>query len=158
LTDLTAGALRLRVKGIGPFFVENDSSQRVNNPFFKDLRASHDMADVVNETASAVSSDRDSVYISGRLGFEYAANRLSSPVGLPLYWQPGTSFARTDEERLIKEWQLHHFKTLVFLKDDYPFYSKGFRKIIENGYEKDDHFPHITVYRSRSSIVEGNHP
>lgn len=149
LTDLASGSLRLRVKGIGPFFVENDTSQRVDDPFFEDLQASHDMADVVRETASAVSSNRDNVYISGRLGFEYAVNRLSSPLGLPLYWQPGTSFARADEERLTNEWVLHHFKTLIFLRDDYPFYSKRFRAIIEDAYEKDDHFPHITVYRSR---------
>jgi hypothetical protein len=157
-TNLVSGALRLRVKGIGVFFVENDTSHHVDTSFFKDLYASRYMTEVVKETASAVSLDRDSIFLSGRLGFEYAVNRLSSPLGLPLYWQPGTSFARKDEDKFINEWQLHHFKTLIFLKDDYPFYSNKFRSIIQDGYERDDHFPHITVYHSRSLTAEAIHP
>ena len=156
LSDVYIGAARLRVLGIGEHeFFEWDGNVPVGDNFFKDDYASQPMRDVVREITEIKSSNPGPFFMGPRLEFMYAVVQVPSPMHLPVYWQPGTSFARADEGKLIRVWRHQPFKTLIFLKGDYTFYSPGFIAIIDSKYQRDDNYPWLTVYRARNALEDG---
>ncbi len=149
VSDLCTGAVRLRVMGIGPYFNSNDSRSRVDSSFFKDLRASTRFHEMVDQIREAVSTSPRPVFFGPRVEFAYAAFRVPSPEHLPLYWTPGTAFAAWQESELLEEWRKHHFRTLIFFKNDFTFYSPQFLQLINDLYSRDDHYSELTVFHAR---------
>jgi hypothetical protein len=151
-SDLYMGAVRLRVEGIGrhTFFEWHDSAARVDNPFFRDLRASTRFRTVVDQIADALKRNPGPVFFGPRMEFAYAAFGLPSPTNLPVWWHPGTSFAAGEERALLQAWQAHRFATLVFLKNDFTYYSPQFMNLLSNGYSRDEQYPELTVFHSRT--------
>jgi hypothetical protein len=145
------GTSRIRVFGIGrhKFFEWRDGNVPVANKFFKDTYASPLMRDVIQQVEAAKSANDGPFFFGPRIEFTYAVVGVPSPRHLPVYWQPGTSFARGDEPKLIEAWRQHHFNTLIFLKDDYTFYSAALLSTIGSEYQRDDRYPDITVYHAR---------
>jgi hypothetical protein len=151
VSGIYMGASRIRVLGIGPhqFFEWRNGNSPVGVKFFKDTHASPLMGGIIQQVKAAKSANRGPFFIGPRIEFAYAVVGIPSPRHLPVYWMPGTSFARADEPRLIGLWRRQHFKTLIFLKGDYTFYSPSFVSVIKREYQQDDSYPDITVYRAR---------
>ena len=107
------------------------------------------MRNVIQQIATAKSVNQGPFFFGPRIEFAYAVVGVPSPRHLPLFWQPGTSFARRDEPKMIQSWKQHDFKTLIFLKGDYTYYRAALLSYISSEYKKDDSYPDITVYHAR---------
>lgn len=147
-SDLYAGVMRWRVQGIGPgqFFEWRDAAHSVNSKFFSDLHASGEMSDASDQIKKAISDNQGPFFLGPRLEMGYALNGIPSPDRMPVVWEPGTFFARKDEGKLLQTWEDHRFKTLIFLKGDYTFYTPEFMSLIHSDYSSDDRYPELTVY------------
>lgn len=136
IISVMIGATRVRVARIGAntFYVYGDKQFQPHSGLFDGLKASKHMGVVVDEVGNAAAINKGPIFLGPRLEFCYAAFRIPSPEGLPLYWQPGTSFARKDQDKYIQVWEEHRFQTLVFLQDEYIFYSPIFKQYIRDNY------------------------
>ena len=121
------------------------------------------MVDVEREVELAKVSNPSPFFFGPRLEFNYNVLRLSSPEHSPVLWDPGAAFAESDQAKLIRIWQEHRFKTLIFLNANcplfpegmvYTFYPKGFRDLIDRDYVKDASYAHIAVYH-RTAVDTG---
>ncbi len=148
--DLYFGAERIRVAGIGAhtFFEWKDANVSPGNPFFRDLVSSSRFRSVIKQIGEVLKSSPPPVFFGPRLEFSYAVFGLSSPRHLPLWWHPGTSFRATDEPELLTAWRADRFATLIFLKDDYTYYSATFLRMIKDGYYRDRGFSELTVFHA----------
>ena len=149
--DLYMGAVRYRVEGIGyqSYFEWRDASRPIGVPFFSNLQASGRFQTVVQEVGQALQQNPGPVFFGPRMEFAYAAFGIPSPTHLPLWWHPGTSFARADEPAILREWLNHRFATLIFLKDDSTFYSPSFLSLIAGLYTIDERYSELTVLHAK---------
>lgn len=149
---LTVGAGRTRVYTIGAhmFFEWQDHDHVVEQGFLRNMHVSKTLMDVEQQVQAAAKDNPGSLFLGPRIEFNYAVLGVRSPDHLPLWWQPGTAFARSDEERMVRVWDEHRFATLIFLKDDFTFFSKDFLDDIARSYIRDDRYSLLTVYRRRA--------
>ena len=160
--DLYYGADRARVYGIGDhmFFEWQNNRNRIEDGYLKNMRVSSTMIEVEREIKLAADSNPGPYFFGPRIDFNYAVLGLPSPEHFPAWWQPGTSFAISDQVHLIQVWRDHRFQTLIFLNSayllgsradeaDYFGYSKEFRDAINRDYVRDERYPRITVYHRR---------
>lgn len=146
--NLYLGAARARTYTIGPhLFFEWSNNAVIKEGFLKNLRASSTLVEVEREVKQARGEAQGTIFFGPRVDFNYAALALPSPRNLPVWWHPGTSFARSNEHSLVQAWQAHHFDTLIFLKGDYTYYPPDLLAIIHTLYTEDDRYPLLTVYR-----------
>ena len=150
-SDLYAATTRYRVYAISPhlFFEWEDADYGSSSAFFKDMHASPRMNLVIGQIGQAVSENQGPFFMGPRIELCYALNRLSSPDRMPVGWDPGVSFARRDQGRLLQIWQEHRFQTLIFLKDEYPYYPPEFLSLIRSNYSSDDKYSELTIYHAR---------
>ncbi len=158
VSTLYLGAVRIRVAGIGrhTFFEWNDATVSPGKPFFQNLTSSSQFRSVLGQIGQVLKDNPSPVFFGPRLEFAYAVFELSSPRRLPVWWHPGTSFRAADEPELLAAWRAHHFATLIFLKDDYTYYSLPFLRIIKGTYHQDNGFPGLTVFHADAQRI-GNH-
>jgi len=163
-SDLSYGAKRVRIYGIGEhiYFEWTDNQQRIENGFLKNMRASSALVAIEREVSLATKANSGPYFFGPRMEFNYAAFALPSPKNFPVWWDPGTAFVKSQQAPLIQGWQQHRFQTLIFLKsdyafgpgpasdvEDYTFYPKEFRAVIDHDYTRDESYPNITVYHRR---------
>ena len=153
LSDLYLGAMRARVYTVGPhqFFEWTDARHRVESGFLKDMRTTPALLDLEREIARAKDENAGPYYFGPRVDFNYAVLGVPSPKHLPLWWHPGTAFARRDLPQILQAWQQHRFQTLIFQRDDYTLYSQEFLDLIAKGYVRDDGYAGLTVYHARKN-------
>lgn len=161
--NLYYGAERVRVCGIGEhaYFEWHDNENRIDSGFLKNMRVSSRMIEVQREVKAAIQANPGTVFLGPRLEYDYAVFGLMSPKHLPVYWQPGTSFGRTDQLRLVQVWKDEAFKTLIFQRFpesaneprsdslNYTFYPDELFDAINEGYVEDGQPGLITVYHRR---------
>lgn len=150
-TDLYMGAVRYRVYGIGPheYFEWTDSDQHIPQLFFRDLTASTRFKEVVEQVGQTLKTNPGPFFFGPRMEFSYAAFGLPSPLHLPPWWDPGTSFAYAHESELLSAWHADDFATLIFLKNDFTYYSPRFLRLINRYYVRDDSRSQLTVFHTR---------
>lgn len=161
--DLDYGYARVRVFGIGPhvFFEWKDNQNLIKKGFLKNARVSTRLVEVEREIGIALKENPGPVFFGPRLDFNYVMFRLPSPEHWPIYWEPTTSFAPSEENKLVQNWREHKFATLIFLNIDLPgdsrtphsigytFYSDELLNAIRTDYVADERFSLITVYHRR---------
>ena len=123
------------------------------HPFFRDMLASSRFHTVLAELSDALRENPRPVFLGPRLEFAYAAYHLPSPLHLPVWWHPGTSFAVAQELAVLAAWQDDRFSTLIFLKDDFTYYTPRFLALIQRSYLRDDHFSQLTIFHLRHPIT-----
>lgn len=153
-SDLYTGAARLRVFTMGQdkFFAWHDNQHLVGPGFLAHLRGSRALVDVDAELRHALDGSPGPVFLGPRVDFEYAGLGITSPTHWASFFQPGTAFGRDQSPALLSSWGAHHFRTLVFLKDDYTFYPPELLDTIGRLYLRDDRLPLLTVYRRRPGL------
>ena len=151
-SDLYMGAQRTRVAGIGrhTFFESSGANVPPGTPFFRDLKSSSRFRSVVEQIGQVLKNNPQPVFFGPRLEFSYAVFGLSSPRHVPVWWHPGTSFRAADEPELVAAWRADQFATLIFLKDDFTYYSVPFLRMIKATYSRDNGFSELTVFHARA--------
>ena len=151
LTSLYFGASRVRVLGMGPgmFFETNQANYRLSDLFFKDLRTTERMVRVQGEVHQAAARFPGKTFFGPRLEYDYAVLKLTPPPGWPVYYQPGTSFARRDVPKVDAGWQAQQFQTLIFLHGDRTFYEDDLLNAIARDYREQPGFADVDVYTRR---------
>jgi hypothetical protein len=150
-SNLWYGAARVRVFriGDGSFFRYREAHQLIHDQLFSTMISTSLLLQVQQETHRAVALYPGPVFFGPRLEFEYADTRLPSPTQWPVYFQPGTSFAASDQARLTKVWQDKHFQTLIFFGDDRTCYPEELIRVIASEYVMEPGFQSIQVYKRR---------
>ena len=146
------GASRQRLLGMGEgmFFKYTGADRPIRNHLFNSLTATPYLDDVQRELHQAKASSPGPIFLGPRLEFGYADLGIPSPKGWPIYYQPGTSFARADEPKLVQSWQRQHFQTLIFLGNDRTFYPPPLLDAIETRYRRLPGYTTIEVYMRKS--------
>lgn len=145
------GIARARVFGIGEgsFYEQTHSLHTMHDGFFANMETTDHMFEVEEEVRRAKASFPGTIFLGPRLEFDYADLRIPSPRGWPIYYQPGTSFARRDIPDLTAFWKQQHFQTLIFLHDDRTFYPKSLLDEINDEYTEQPGFSEVDVYRRK---------
>ncbi len=152
---LYSGAVRRRVKKIGPFY-EVPANQIAGSPVFPHLRVGPQLIGTLRDVSTELRSigDKKNVFFGPRMEFCYAMFGLRSPRSLPIWLHPGTSFPAWREGEVINKWRKSHFSTLVFLKGDYTYYPPALLRTIKNDYICDQTYPYLTVFRAKRPFVD----
>lgn len=143
------GVSRARVYGIGPFYERTHNLQPLRDGFFEKMETTDRMMHVENEVRRAKASYPGPIFLGPRLEFGYADLDIPSPRGWPVYYQPGTSFARRDVAALTAVWRQQHFGTLIFLHGDRTFYPQSLLDAIDQEYVPQPGFSEVDVYTRR---------
>lgn len=165
--DLYQGAQRLRVYGVGQhtFFEWQDNRNLIQSGFLKNMRVSSTLIGDERQIERAMGENPGPYWFGPRLDFNNAVFALPMAEHLPVWWHPGTAFARGDVAGLIQTWEGDRFQTLIFLKgdpkNDYIYYPPEFLDVMRRDYIADERYPFLTVYRRRaedSSEIFPRHP
>lgn len=153
--NLYSGISRQRVFGIGNhvFYEYDHANTPIRDSFFTDLSATPHFLQVQSEMRRAQASSHGPIFLGPRLEFGYADLGIQSPAHWPVYYQPGTSFARKDIPRLTAVWNCSNFKTLIFLKYDRTYYASDLLNLISSNYVKENNFDTIDVYVRRDDSI-----
>lgn len=102
--------------GIGTFY-EDLLRGPVEMPFLKGMNAGHNLqfaASIMNEVVTK--NPNSKIWFGPRLQWAYAAYGLKEkPNDQPVWWEPGLSFALSEEQMYIKRWEDAHYDILVFM-------------------------------------------
>jgi hypothetical protein len=143
------GLCRTRNRGVGyqTFFEWETIRQPIEIPFFRHLTAGPILHRVVAEASEAVKlrSGR-TVFFGPRMEFLYAALRIESPRGLPLWWHPGTSYPLDQRTEIFSRWNASQFQTLVFLNRDFTRIPPVILRLVARDYLLVKEFPDLSVF------------
>ncbi|MGM9481905.1 hypothetical protein ACS5PN_12035 [Roseateles sp. NT4] len=143
---------RQRVSSIGPrtFFEHSTRPEPFADGFFKGLTAGPRLHGTYADVARLLEGQpRRAIFFGPRMQWAYAAFRQGSPVGEPVWFQPGFSFAVSRQDGYFAEASNGRFELMVFLKGDYTFFPPAFMARLDRRYERVPGFEFIEVYRRR---------
>jgi hypothetical protein len=158
------GAARERVRTISPgiYFEYSNADHPIRDTFFSSMSATPQFDNVLREMRVAKQSFPGPIFLGPRLEYGYADLRIPSPAGWPVYYQPGTSFARRDEARLTSVWNSLDFQTLIFTTDEdtyFDLYPDDLVRSIREHYDLQPGFSNINVFRRRpAAALQDGHP
>lgn len=149
--DITFGGLRLRVYSIGlhQFFEWNAPLHGQSKGFLRHAQVSDTLLAVEDQVGDVVHQHPGRLFFGPRMLSLYALTRTAPPTGLPVFWQPGTAFPTRDTQLWTEAWRSKPFDTLVFLRDDFTYYTPELMAAIAQNYRRDDTFPALTVFYRR---------
>lgn len=154
---IAVGMTRHRVRGIGmdTFFEHQLADEPFTAGFFRGLRSGRIFKEVYSQVESIVSqSPEKAMFFGPRMEWSYAAFRLPSPSGFPVWWHPGTSFSLVDQSNYIRSLIQARHDLLIFLKGDLTYYSPAFINVIKAHYSEDGSFSRLAIFRLRPEIAD----
>jgi len=143
------GVCRTRNRGVGyaTFFEWKTVPQPIGIPFLRHLTAGPILHRVVAEASEAATRrSGGSVFFGPRMEFLYAALRIESPKGLPIWWHPGSSYPLNRHGQIVLRWRASRFRTLVFLRGDFTRIPVGILRSIARDYFAVKEFPDLSVF------------
>jgi hypothetical protein len=154
---LAEAVVRHRVKGIGPgtFFEYSIPDDPVHSGFFRNTRISErlmrttaQISDVLDSAAALNNKPvRDlNVYFGPRLQWAYAANRVRSPLGQPIWWHPSVGFPAVDETKYVRLLAQHRFDVAIFLKGDTTYFSPSAFLAVTHDFPLDTRFSELWIF------------
>jgi hypothetical protein len=118
----------------------------LHDKFLGDFRGRQRLAEMLKESDQVVAqAPGERVFFGPQMEFLYARDRLTSPLHLPLWWHPGTSYSESNEGLVESAWLADHFDVLIFAKDRMLF-PKPLLKQIHSRYRLDDSMETIDVF------------
>ena len=114
------GVTRLRVRGAGErMFFENGATETIQTGFFQGLHSGPRLPRVLGQLERALSKyPSNKVFFGPRIEFSYAVFLREPPRGLPVWWDPGTSFALSDLPAISHSLEASDLDLMIFLKND----------------------------------------
>ncbi|GEM_PF-1440948 len=155
-SNIYIGAERIRVYSVGwhRFFEWHEDFPATTDavpPFFAGMQGSRRFQRMLDELRQALRENNGTIYFGPRMEFAYAMFGLPSPRGLPIWWDPGTSFPASQEGVYENVWFDSRFQTLILSKRDTTYYSWRFLKRWESLYIEDKRFPELTILRRKKN-------
>lgn len=135
-TAVVGGVQRERMYHVGPgTFYEAPAQHVVTKGYFAGMHSGERLAATLDEMERVKASlPQARIFFGPRIEFGYAATATVSPQDLPLWWHPGTSYATSDEQRVVDAFQRNRFDVLVFLKNDRTRMPPALLDVIAQGY------------------------
>jgi hypothetical protein len=120
LFAVVVGFERLRMRSDGPWAGDSyGKTVRIHDRFFGDFNTHASFAALLQEVDGVVAnSHQKRIFFGPRMEFLYARENLASPLSLPLWWHPGTSYPLAQEARVERNWLNDNFDVLIFAKND----------------------------------------
>jgi len=134
--SLSVGGSRARVRLIGPgAFYEPTVVATGFGGFLEGVEAGatlHDVDERVREVLDRFGTE--GVFFGPRMQWAYAAYGLPSPVGEPVWWHAGVSYALADEPAVIATWLARHYRLVIFFKADRTYLPPALIESLDSGY------------------------
>jgi hypothetical protein len=149
------GVERTHMQTVGPW-AGNAYGPKVaiHDHFFGDFTARQAFADLLHETDSVVSQSRGKrIFFGPRMEFLYARESIVSPLHLPVWWHPGSSYAVSHEAIVDKAWDDDHFDVLIFAKHDRTRFPARLLQEIQTRYQPDLRWKSIDVFERIDSPI-----
>jgi len=127
--SLREAVTRERVRTIGPsrFFENKIDDTPIQDGFFEGLYTGHNLKTCISSIRTLLNSvGHRPIFFGNRVQWAYAAFGLPDHVGLPIVWEPGVTFAFSDEPMLTQRWLDARFDLLVIF--EFKFFDQ---KIID---------------------------
>jgi hypothetical protein len=142
------GVTRTRVRNIGEGkFFESAATETMSSGFFAGLHSGPHLPRVLHQIESVLGEyPAQRIFFGPRMEFAYAAFRREPPRGMPIWWDPGTSFAMGDFYQISRAFDHNTFDLLIFLKDDYTRFGLLYKL---SAYQKVTSFSDLDVYVRR---------
>ena len=95
VSSIYMAAERYRVSGMGKqsFFEWTNAERPAGTDFFGTCKAGPRFEAVLNQVGEIVATSPRPIFFGPRMEFGYAVFGLTSPLHIPLWWHPGSSFA-----------------------------------------------------------------
>ena len=112
--------IRSRMQAVGMWGKDSCGPQSSRSDrFFGNFNACTGFFTVLSETDAAVAATSSKhVFFGPRMEFLYARDRVRSPLGLPLWWHPGSSYPEEDTVKVVEAWEENRFDLLLFPHND----------------------------------------
>ena len=146
LVAIYGGVTRERMKAVGPFFQE-PANVKLKEGYFKGMYVGEELNLVLQEIHHV--RDRwpsKKIYFGPRIEFAYLDTQSISPKHFPLYFFPGTSYAKQDNERVANAFKNANFGVLVFRKNDRTRIPAEITDFIDRNYNLSDQYESLDVY------------
>lgn len=156
VAGLTTGALRARVRSIGPgcFFEFQGARAASIFPLFRGLESGPKLVAVEKEVDAALATyHAANPFFGPRMQWGYAALGFESPRNQPVWWHAGVSYPKRDEPRYAAAWLHAKHDVLILLRDDFTELPEEIRQSLKEDYEHLSGFQHIGVYLRRTDRV-----
>ncbi len=116
-----AGVTRMRMQSVGLWADDKCGYKvRLNDRFFGSLKVCVVVSESMKEVDGVIAAlgPGKHVFFGPSMEFLYARELIASPLHLPNWWDPGSSFPVSREGEVVRAWERDHFDTLIFLHDD----------------------------------------
>lgn len=154
LVGLFLGLTRSRMQIAAQWAAEDCGSRvRITDAFFNQLSVCRAFPQTLAEVDQAVAHlpPNPSVFFGSSLEFLYARQHLTPPLGLPVWWDPGTSHPRSASPRIVQAWKSDHFELLIFAHDFLQPMLPEIDADIRQHYTLVSETSNISVYRRRGN-------
>ncbi len=147
---------RARMQAVGQW-ADTSCGPLVNHrdPFFGSFHACGPFFSVLSAVDAIHGTHPSSrIFFGPRMEFLYAREHQLSPVGLPLWWHPGSSFPETALPQIIRAWNDNQFEVLIFLHDDRTRVPATILSTIDTKYQRVA-VTEATQRKASSPLAEG---
>ncbi len=155
-TALTAGILRLRVRGIGQtaFYDVELDGRPLTSRFFAGMEPSHRLVSVEAELTQALAQfPAQRVFFGHRLQWAYACFGRPAPKGEPVWWHRGVSYGTHEEASLVTAWAKNQHDLVILLRfEDAPL-PRALEALLYRNYYQQPGFRELVVLRPRRSAT-----
>ena len=151
---LFGGLMRERMARVGPFF-ESKNDVTILTGYFTGLKTGNGLARALEEmTRARYQFSGKHFFFGPRIEFGYVHTNSPSPLLMPLWWHPGTSYRLHDSELVFNRFKERQFDILVFAKGDRTRMPEEILNYIQNEFHVVPGYSHLDVYRSNLLLVQ----
>ena len=145
------GFKRERMMHVGPFY-QTPAEFHIESGYFSGLQTGNNFKNLLLEINSVKNNAQFKKYFFGpRIEFGYMVIKVRSPLGMPLWFHPGTSYALNDELRVIEAFKKSEFDVLVFARGDRTRMPAGIIDHIQNNFYLEKAYEFIDVYTKKTN-------
>ncbi|SFS16453.1 hypothetical protein SAMN05421771_2915 [Granulicella pectinivorans] len=153
LLSVYFGGIRLAVQVTGGWAAEGCYKIWFDDPFLGRMKG----CSIIPETLAEVDSARGAnpqarVFFGPGMEFLYAGRRIQSPLHMPNWWHPGSSYPISKSGQMAEEWKKNHFDVLILAPmEDRAQIPPGILKTIDEEYVRVGQTSLTHVYARRDT-------
>ena len=123
-----------------------------DDPFLGHMRSCEILPAALQEVDQVLATyPGEHVFFGPSMEFLYAGRKIPSPLHLPNWWDPGTSFPLARAKEISQAWDGEHFSLLLFTAyEDREKLTAGIRDTLSSKYTRVGDTKLIHVYQLRN--------
>lgn len=146
LVSVAGGFSRERMMHVGPFY-QIPAEFRIQSGYFSGLQTGRDFKNLLLEIDLVKKNNPlKKIFFGPRIEFGYMVTKTRSPLEMPLWFHPGTSYALKDESKVIEIFKKLNFDVLVFARGDRTRLPAGILDYIQMNFTPEIEYGFIDVY------------